>query len=485
MYRNKQKIISRKGIIMRKSLGKKAITLVGIMGLFLVLAVYLNISAWQAMSDFNNNISSYVHQYEDLVHNNDLAGITELEEQIEYEMEHSITRIDGTVAFDYILLIASIAFMLIAVLIVNRSIAKPARDASKQMNVIVEKIIDNKGDLTERIPVKTKDEIGQLSVGINGFIEQLQKLMQDMQQHSTHMAESANEISNQVLESNKSALNISSATEELAASMEEVNATMDQIADGSHAVLERVQEMNINADKGNETVESIKSRAIGMQKDTLESKNNATNILRNIGEELENAITESKSVDQINQLTGNILSIASQTNLLALNASIEAARAGEAGKGFAVVAEEIRNLAESSSQTANDIQDISNFVTAAVARLADNARQMLDFIGTDVIRDYDSFVGIVNQYEQDADLMSQILSQFVDEAVVINNTIKDMNEGIEGISTTVGESARAVGSVAEDASVLVQAMSQIQEATEGSQRISEELQNEANKFEKV
>ena len=470
---------------MKKSLGKKAITLVGIMGLFLVLAVYLNISAWNAMSTFNTNIADYVHQYEELVHNNDLTAIAELEEKIDYEIDHSIVRIDGTVVFDYILLGMSAAFMLIAIIIVKRSIANPARKASKHMESIVEKIIDNRGDLTERIPVTTKDEIGQLSTGINGFIEQLQKLMQDMQGHSTKMTESATEILNQIVESNKSALNISSATEELAASMEEVNATMDQIADGSHAVLERVQEMNSSADKGNETVANIKSRAAGMQKDTLESKNNATNILRNIGNELEGAITESKSVDQINQLTGNILSIASQTNLLALNASIEAARAGEAGKGFAVVAEEIRSLAESSSQTANDIQDISNFVTAAVARLADNARQMLDFIGTDVIKDYDSFVGIVNQYEQDADLMNQIISQFVQEAVTINNTMRDMNEGIEGISTTVGESARAVGSVAEDASVLVQAMSQIQEATQDSQKISEELQNEVNKFEKV
>ncbi len=470
---------------MRKSLGRKTIVLVGVMGLFLVLSVFLNLSAWNVMSDFNVKIADYVHRYEEMVHSNDLQGIEALEKDMDYELDHSIIKIDGTVAFDYILLGVSVAFMLLVIVIVHRSIAKPAKDASAHMNQIVEKIKDNRGDLTERIEVKTKDEIAQLAEGINGFIAQLQDLMQNMQLQSERMLEAANEVSGQVVESNKSALNISSATEELAASMQEVNATMDQIASGSHDILERVQKMNDSADSGNETVEGIKSRAVVMQKETMESKENAINVLREIGEELESAVTESKSVDQINQLTGNILNIASQTNLLALNASIEAARAGEAGKGFAVVAEEIRSLAESSSKTANDIQDISRFVTEAVARLAKNARQMLDFIGEDVIKDYDSFVGIVNQYEEDADLMSRILGEFAEQAATMNVTMHTMNEGIEGISTTVGESARAVSSVAEDASVLVQAMTQIQDATEESQRISEELQGEVKRFEKV
>ena len=193
----------------------------------------------------------------------------------------------------------------------------------------------------------------------------------------------------------------------------------------------------------------------------------------------------SRNVNKINELTGNILNIASQTNLLALNASIEAARAGEAGRGFAVVADEIRVLAENSSKTANDIQDISNIVTDAVARLTQNSRNMLDFVESDVIKDYDSFVDIVNQYQEDAELMSNIIGNFVEQTGNINQTMQGMNAGIVDVSTTVGESARAVSSVAEDAIVLVEAMSQIQDATEESQKISEELQNEVQKFERV
>ena len=82
-------------------------------------------------------------------------------------------------------------------------------------------------------------------------------------------------------------------------------------------------------------------------------------------------------------------------------------------------------------------------------------------------------------------LMSRILEEFVEQATTINDTMQNMNTGIVNVSETVGESARAVTSVAEDASVLVDAMSQIQDATEDSQKISEELQGEVNKFEKV
>ena len=222
-----------------------------------------------------------------------------------------------------------------------------------------------------------------------------------------------------------------------------------------------------------------------MHKETQANKNNAVKVLQKISSELEEAVEESNNVSKINELTGNILSIASQTNLLALNASIEAARAGEAGKGFAVVADEIRVLAENSSKTANDIQDISNLVTNAVTRLTNNSRQMLDFVEKDVIKDYDSFVGVVNQYQEDAELMSRILGEFGVQAGTINETMKNMNSGIENVSKTVGESTRAVVSVAEDASGLVDRMGQIQGAVRETQKISEELQSEVTKFEKV
>lgn len=468
----------------KSSIGKKVTLMVGIMGVVLLLAVLLNLAALGTIDEYNSMIANYLTEYEEAVRANDENAIISIEQDFEYIIGKNETKIDGTVVFDYILLAIGVIFIVVVAFVVNRTLAKPAKNASSHLAQIVEQI-DNKGDLTQRIDVKSKDEIGQLATGINGFIESLQMLMQKMQVESEKMRDSALAVSGQVNESNRSALNVSSAMEELAASMEEVTATLDQIANGSHDILERVQSMNDSADSGNETVDTIKARAVSKQQETMESKQNAVVILREIGTQLESAVAESKSVDKINELTGNILDIASQTNLLALNASIEAARAGDAGRGFAVVADEIRSLAENSSKTANDIQDISNLVTGAVMRLADNAQKMLDYIGKDVMKDYDSFVEIVDQYEADADLMSRILSEFVEQASTINQTMQDMNTGIMDVSTTVGESARAISSVAEDAATLVDAMVQIQDESENSQKISEELQNEVNRFEKV
>lgn len=467
------------------SVGKKVLALVGGMGVLLILSIYLNLAALEVIQEQSERIAADIHVYEDMVHSGDLSGLAQTEEEFEYILNSSATKINGTVIFDYILMGVGVLLLICSVLIANRTISKPVKNASVRLNDIVEKIEKNKGDLTERIEVKSKDEIGQLAMGINSFIESLQSVMQKLQTESDNMMDSANRVTDQVDDSNKSALNVSSATEELAASMEEISATLEHLVEGSHAILERVQTMNESADSGNETVTNIKGRAVTMHQETVKSKENAIQVLRNIGTQLEDAVQESRSVEKINELTGNILSIASQTNLLALNASIEAARAGEAGRGFAVVADEIRSLAENSRDTANDIQNISILVTNAVTKLAENAQEMLKFIGTDVIKDYDGFVEIVNQYQSDADLMSQILEEFVEQASVINKTMTEMSTNMDDVSTTVGESARAVTSVTEDASLLVGAISNIQEETENTQRISEELQSEVKRFEKV
>jgi len=196
-------------------------------------------------------------------------------------------------------------------------------------------------------------------------------------------------------------------------------------------------------------------------------------------------VEESKSAVKIQELTQGILSIAGQTNLLALNASIEAARAGDAGRGFAVVAEEIRVLADNSHQAANSIQEISGLVIEAVNKLVTNAKEMLEFMDSNVIKDYDSFVDIMNRYQQDTQELSNMFSDFASEASAMAGTMKNMTSGINDIATTIDESANAVTTVATDASELVEAMVEIQKETHLNREVSQEMIAVVNRFKKL
>lgn len=470
---------------MRKSIGKKVIAMVLFLGVFLLLVCALNMSALNFIAQYNNEILQGFESYGQAAQSGDEAMVQKTTETLAQSMNHITLRISGTQTFDKVLIILIILIMANTIFIALKSIATPAKSADRQLQDIVSGITANHGDLTKRIEVHSEDEIGQLVNGINGFIVALQELMKKLQQESANMESSVNSITKKVDSSNNNVTNVSSVMEELAASMEEISATLTQLAESGRDNLEEVQNISQSADEGNNIVSDIKGRAGAMHKQTVDSKKNTTDMLRDIGTKLETAVEESQSVKKIDELTGNILSIASQTNLLALNASIEAARAGEAGKGFAVVAEEIRQLADNSRDTANDIQNISGLVTQAVQRLSDNARNMLQFIGEDIVKDYDKFVEVVRQYEEDADTMSHIFNQFAAKASNMTENMQRMSNGIRDISATVEEGAKGITQAAEDTSTLADAISQIKDEVTDNKRISENLKAEVSRFEKV
>ena len=385
-------------------------------------------------------------------------------------------------------LVINVIIMIMVVIIfivINRSVVTPVNKATKKVNEIIAGIEQGEGNLTERLEVKSQDEIGQLSSGINRFLDQLQGIMVKLRSGSEGMNLQVNNIESSIVTSESNASDVSATMQQMSAGMEEISATLDTIASGSRNMLESVQGMKDLAKEGVNVTDEIKVKAEGIRQDAMDSKTNTIAMIDENKKTLEVAVENSRNVDKINELTNDILGIANQTNLLALNASIEAARAGEAGRGFAVVADEIRELAERSKNTANNIQDISVLVTEAVKDLASNADGMLEFIDGTVLADYDKLVDVANQYYADADQLDGMMDVIDDKSLELEQNIMNINEGIDGINTAVEESAQGVTMVADNASHLVEMLGSIRNDAQSNRAISDELSTEVSQFKHI
>lgn len=463
----------------KTSVARKMSGLLITLGLITALMCFLNVMAYDVLEGYNVTLHKLLN---DLQSSSDTAAVLA---EINELMGHIDLKISGTYIFDIILFLIAIIVTVVSIFIAFRMIVKPTKKVSGTLEKIVTSIQENEGDLTARVEIKNNDEIGQLATDINNFVELLQGNMLTMRASAEQLQRSMDVVTDKVELSNGSVTNVSSSTEELAASMEAVSATIQEIADGSVNVLNQAQSISDDADSGAEKVNDLQQRVTVMRDEVTDSRKTTTAVIENIQGALESAVEESKSVVKIQELTQGILDIAGQTNLLALNASIEAARAGEAGRGFAVVADEIRVLADNSQQAANSIQEISGLVIQAVDKLVGNAKEMLEFMDSNVLKDYDSFVDIMNRYQQDTQELSNMFAGFASEASVMAGTMKNMTSGINDIATTIDESANAVTTVATDASELVEAMVEIQKETQANREVSDEMIAVVNRFKKL
>lgn len=400
--------------------------------------------------------------------------------------DYAMRQMHGSAAFAKttggVCLVVAIGALIVAFLVSTRKVVNPIVKTNKELKEISTLINENNGDLTKRVNVKSSDEIGQLAQGINQFLDILQNTIGKIVEGSKNLDNMINSVGENVTVSNDNAQDVSSAMEELSATMQEIAATIQTVNDNTESVGKNVVDIADKTGQINDYSQDMRERADSLAKSADENKRTTDEMVGNIVGTLKKAIEDSKSVERVNELTGEILNISSQTNLLALNASIEAARAGEAGKGFAVVADEIRQLADSSRDTANNIQAINEHVTSAVYQLIDNSNKIINYIEETILADYDSFVQAGAQYNEDACYISETMQEFAEKTEKLKELMKNTVESIEGISSGVEQSANAVTSSAVSTSQLVEQMNSIDKEMSESRNTVGELKAQTDVF---
>lgn len=412
--------------------------------------------------------------YAPIYEGENVVGILGCDYDARSVLEKINSTIKGVVIISLICMILAIAVMNIIVQAIMKNLLV--------INRKVYDLVNNEGDLTQKLDVKSGDEIELIAGNVNSLLSYMRGIMQNISSNSNKINDSSHNMADSLSNAELNITDVSATMQQMSAAMEETSASMNQIAESVNQIYSQVEAVYGKSSDGMDYTNKIRTNASQIRTDAVESQNNAKKQVEQMTAAMNEKIERSKAVREINELTENIISITEQTNLLSLNASIEAARAGEAGKGFAVVADEIGKLANSSSEAAEKIQQVSSEVIMAVDDLSKEAEIMVTFINDTTMSGYQNLVNTGDSYQKDAGSFYDMMDEFLHRANDLRQNMDSIKEAVEAINIAVEESAKGVTNVSEMSVNLTEIVNSINEEAQSNQGVAGQLNNEVGKF---
>ncbi|MCR5273584.1 MAG: methyl-accepting chemotaxis protein [Lachnospiraceae bacterium] len=374
-------------------------------------------------------------------------------------------------------IIAIAASMIVGVLI-----TRSMNQAATKIGNVIEDLNNDSCDLSKPIELSSKTEVGEIVGNVNQLMTTLNNIILKIQDASAKLTDDAAKLSASAKSASESTSNVSSTMAEMSATTEETTAAtdqvLDQISDINQVAEQMVSETSDKASELSETLNRVENKKnVSLQED--EAKNAE---LQELIQKLNQAIDQTKKVDEIRTMSNAILDISDQTNLLALNASIEAARAGEAGKGFAVVADEIGSLAGVSTTSAKNIQAISeevlNVVEELVKQVQDVSAKVLEIMQWNS----DEKLNILSQYYEEISDCYETISNVAENNQNVSGSVETIKDSMDSIDRSVEENSQGIATVADEASGLVGDINILSDIAKEIGEIAADLENEIFRF---
>ncbi|EJE7233396.1 methyl-accepting chemotaxis protein [Clostridium sporogenes] len=378
-----------------------------------------------------------------------------------------------------IIVILSIVGLLMAIFIglfIARNIAKPLN----KIKDLAERLANY--DFSTSITITRGDEFGQTAVALNTAQENVNELVKIIMENSQDISASSEELSATVEELSSKVETIDTAINNIAASMQESSAASEEISASVEEVDSSANELSQKAMEGSDNSNQFKERATEVKKNSQKAIDESRRIHLEKKSNMERAVEEGRVVDSIKVMADTIASISEQTNLLALNAAIEAARAGEQGKGFAVVAEEVRNLAEQSKDAVLSIQETIVKVQGAFKSSIDTGSDILEFINTQVMEQFDAYGETGSQYYEDSDFVSKMSEEIAAMSEEVTATLGQVSGAVQNMAISAQRSNEEADIIKDSMNETTKAIEQVAETAQSQAELAQNLNEMVHKF---
>jgi len=338
---------------------------------------------------------------------------------------------------------------LLAIWLISRRITRPLRD----MVVMLDNIGQGEGDLTQRLHIDSRNELGQIATGFNTFLTRLQGMISEVVGSVQKVSDASEHTADIAIRTDKGVQTQLAEIELVATAVHEMTATAQDVARNATQAAEAASHADRAANQGRHIVQDTGATI--------------TELAGEIGRAVDVVQTLARDSENIDAILVTIRSIAEQTNLLALNAAIEAARAGEQGRGFAVVADEVRNLAQKTQQATGEIQQM-------IQQLQNGTRDVVQVMEQSQSRTQRS----VEQADAAAEAL-QAITQAVSLINDMNNQIASAAEEQSAVAEDINRNVTNIGQVAQDVAGGAEEASQ---ASAGLTRLAEQQRRLINQF---
>lgn len=302
-------------------------------------------------------------------------------------------------------------------------------------------------DFSEDLILKRRDEYGETAETLNKAQENVRELINVINESAKKVDESSENLAYSISEVSRNFNEVNEATKRINTSVQENSAIAEEISASVEEVNSTVTILSEKATDGTNNVINIKDRANNVENSSKKAIDIISKVYEEKEEKIIKSIEEGKVVNEIGIMANTISKIAEQINLLSLNAAIEAARAGEQGKGFAVVAEEVRKLADQSSEAVKNVKDVITKVQKSFEDLSVNSNELLQFMDADVNKQFKDFSSIGKQYYEDADFVNEMSTELAGMSEEISATISQVSDAVQHMAEMSQKSSESTNHI--------------------------------------